>query len=158
MPKREIRQGDAISPYIFGLCIECLCHIIRKAVEQGRWKGVKLSRYGPNLTHLLFADDMVLFAEASEEQIMVIKECLETFCAASGQKVNYRKSNIMFSSNVEHELADKIAGAVCMEHTREMGKYLGIQTIHGRVTSSLFQPLLNRLMRSWMDGKQNTYP
>ncbi|MDV3157560.1 MAG: reverse transcriptase family protein, partial [Candidatus Phytoplasma australasiaticum] len=78
-PSRGIRQGDAISPYLFVLCIERLSHLIRNTVRTGKWKGVKLARHGPVLSHLFFADDMVLFTEASQEQIGVIKECLECY-------------------------------------------------------------------------------
>lgn len=64
-PTRGIRQGDALSPYIFVLCMERLGHLIHDMVDAGKWKGVKTSRYGPNLSYLFFTDDLVLFAEAS---------------------------------------------------------------------------------------------
>ncbi|XP_031091113.1 uncharacterized protein LOC115996111 [Ipomoea triloba] len=67
-PKRGIRQGDPISPYIFVLCMERLSHIIKEATINETCRGIKISRYGPTLTHLFFVDDMVLFAEATEEQ------------------------------------------------------------------------------------------
>lgn len=56
--------------------------IIKKEVQQGNWKGNRSSRYGPQLTHLFFADDLVLFVEAMQEQIMVIKRCLDRFSRA----------------------------------------------------------------------------
>ena len=46
-PSRGIRQGDPISPYLFILCMERLGHIINRAVAEGLWKPIKLSRYGP---------------------------------------------------------------------------------------------------------------
>ncbi|KAE8693055.1 hypothetical protein F3Y22_tig00110819pilonHSYRG00250 [Hibiscus syriacus] len=45
-----------------------LAHAISIAVENGQWKPIHLCRNGPNLSHLFFADDLVLFAEASIEQ------------------------------------------------------------------------------------------
>lgn len=71
-PNRGIRQGNAISPYLFVLRMEKLGHIIHEEVKAGRWKGIKTSRYGPNLTHLFFDDDLVLFSEASQEQMVNI--------------------------------------------------------------------------------------
>lgn len=144
-PSRGIRQGDAISPYIFVLCIERLSHIIRDLVRRGLWKGIRLNRGGPLLSHLLFADDMVLFSEASEEQIRVIKECLDKFSEASGQKISLSKSQIMFSQNVTEELAIRISGIARMNRTNNMGKYLGVPSIHGRVTNGLFNPILERM-------------
>lgn len=144
-PSRGIRQGDPISPYIFVLCIERLSHIIRGAIAQGKWKGIKLHRYGLTLSHFLFADDMVLFAEASEEQISVIKECLDSFCNASGQRVNYNKSHILFSSNVPSVRAEVISNSIGIQQTNDLGRYLGVQTIHGRTTSSHFTHLLEKI-------------
>ncbi|XVF74117.1 hypothetical protein PTKIN_Ptkin13bG0034500 [Pterospermum kingtungense] len=42
-PKRGVRQGDSISPYLFVLCIERLSHMICAASDQGEWKGIRLS-------------------------------------------------------------------------------------------------------------------
>ena len=67
LPIRGIRQGDSISPYILVLCMERLSHLINSLIEKGKWKPVKLNKTGPQLSHLFFADDLLLFAEASME-------------------------------------------------------------------------------------------
>jgi hypothetical protein len=43
-----------------------LSHIILQAVEEGKWKGIKAGRNGPMISHLMFADDLLLFGEATE--------------------------------------------------------------------------------------------
>ena len=47
---------------------------------------IKLSRNGPPLSHLFFANDLLLFAKALEDQINVIMDCMNTFCVDSCQK------------------------------------------------------------------------
>ena len=68
-PSRGIWQGDPFSPYIFVLCIERLSQMISLAVENKIWEPIQLSRSSPTLSHLCFADDLVLFAKASMEQV-----------------------------------------------------------------------------------------
>ncbi|KAA3460177.1 reverse transcriptase [Gossypium australe] len=65
-PSRGLRQGDPISPFLFLICGEGLSSLMRKAVQEGHLKGVKASRRGPQISHLLFADDCILFGEANE--------------------------------------------------------------------------------------------
>lgn len=110
-PSRGIRQGDPISPYIFVLCMERLAHRIRLETEKGVWKPIRLTRGDTMLTHLFFADDVVLFGEASLEQIEVIKDCLQDFCHSSGQKkkVSLKKSRIHLSSNLSHQHSQAIS-------------------------------------------------
>ncbi|XP_038688673.1 uncharacterized protein LOC119987842 [Tripterygium wilfordii] len=121
-PSRGIRQGDAISPYLFVLCIERLGHIINRAVSQGAWVPIKLSRQGPNLSHLFFADDLVLFAEASIDQMNVVQDCLRTFCAGSGQKVSLKKSQIFVSRNVDPGVAQELAQMSGFTLTTHLGR------------------------------------
>lgn len=56
---------------------------------------------GPRISHLFFADDMLLFAVANEGQMKQVLSCLNyLFCEASGQKVSVAKTKILFSKNV----------------------------------------------------------
>jgi hypothetical protein len=68
-PQRGIQQGDPISPYLFVLCIDKLSHFISHAVESGEWKALRAGRSGPLVSHLMFADDLLLFGEATKIQI-----------------------------------------------------------------------------------------
>lgn len=61
---------------------------------------------------MILDDDHVLFSEASQEQIMIIKECLYTFSLASEQRVSLNKSQIFFSSNVNPKEAKTISRSV----------------------------------------------
>lgn len=63
-PVRGIRQGDPISPYLFVLCIKRLFHLISLVVDNKFWKPIQLNIGGPLLSHLAFANDLILFAEA----------------------------------------------------------------------------------------------
>lgn len=63
--------------------------------------GVKASRSGPQVSHLLFADDCILFGEATERGAVSLKQILHEYKGCSGQKVNYSKSTIFFSANTQ---------------------------------------------------------
>ena len=95
-PSRGIRQGDLLSPYLFVRCIERLFQLINLVVRQGTWKPISLSRHDSPISYLAFADDLILFAEASLEQVMLIKNIMKLFCKIYGQKINLEKSRMFF--------------------------------------------------------------
>jgi len=95
-PSRGIRQGDPLYPYLFVACMERLSQLIDADCQAGRWKGIPVSRGGPRISHLMFANDVVLFGEASKEQASIVQACLSEFCKLSGQKLSTQKSSIYF--------------------------------------------------------------
>ena len=100
IPTRGTRQGDPLSSYIFIMCMEYLGQLIQEKCEEGVWKVVKASRSDPSFSHLLFADDLILFAKANTENCMAIKEVLDQFCMDSGQIISDAKSRVFFSPNI----------------------------------------------------------
>ncbi len=132
-PSRGIRQGCPLSPYIFVLCISRLSHLIYEAVGLGHWKPIQIGRNGPPLSHLMFADDILLFAEASLDQLRVIMDIMNRFCLVSGQKVSVAKTSIYFSRNGSESTRNVISGSRGFKASAELGRYLGIRISGSRL-------------------------
>jgi hypothetical protein len=80
-----------------------LSHLICHAVSHGEWKPIKVGSSGPSISHLMFADDFLLFGQATTTQMQCVMRILDEFCTLSGQKVSNEKTSIMFSKNVVPE-------------------------------------------------------
>lgn len=74
---------------------------MRFANEGNILKRVKASRRGPTISHLLFADDCILFVEAIEKEAQSLKQILEEYKLGSSQCVSYDKSTVFFSTNTQ---------------------------------------------------------
>ena len=125
-------------------------------MEEKRWKPIKLSRGGPELSHICFADDLILFAEASVTQVRVIRKVLEKFCKASGQKVSLPKSKIFFSNNVTTERGERISRASGIAATRDLGKYLGMPILQKRINKDTFGEVLEKVASRLSGWKKQT--
>ena len=151
-PSRGIRQGDPISPYLFILCMEYLGFLIEKKCSNGSWCPLKASHGNIKISHLFFADDLILFAKATSEIGDVISEVLNDFCLESGQKISFTKSRIYFSLNTEADLRDQICEKIGMFETNNFGKYLGFPLRHKGIPRRHFNFVADRVMKklaSW---------
>ncbi|KAL4272206.1 hypothetical protein GQ457_13G013010 [Hibiscus cannabinus] len=128
-----------------------LSQAIQASVSFGRWRPIQLTRSGPPLSHLFFADDMVLFAEAIMDQVGVIRDILSDFCKASGHKVSISKTQLCFSRNCAPATKSLIAGSFGFEVVEDLGKYLGVPLLHKRVTHATNAYVLDD-MRARLSG------
>ncbi|KHN48372.1 hypothetical protein glysoja_047994, partial [Glycine soja] len=69
--------------YLFILCMEKLAILIQENVNDGSREPVKISRNGPAICHLVFANDCLLFVKATCSQVRIVKEVLHQFCRVS---------------------------------------------------------------------------
>ncbi|PNX94786.1 ribonuclease H [Trifolium pratense] len=144
-PQCGIRQGDPMSPYLFVLCMDKLSHLITEAIEDGKWKLMRAGRNGPLISHLMFADDLLLFGQAVEENMKVIMEVLNKFCSMSGQRVNYDKSSIFFSRNVTTNRRATLSEQSGLKETSNLGKYLGVPALGRAPRVQDFQYLVEKI-------------
>lgn len=84
VPSRGLRQGDPLSPYLFILYTEMLSGLFHRAQENGTLAGIKVSRGGPPVNHLLFADDSMFFCKTNATCCSSLVDILSRYEKASG--------------------------------------------------------------------------
>ncbi|XP_030477324.1 uncharacterized protein LOC115694334 [Syzygium oleosum] len=144
-PTRGIRQGDPLSPYLFIIMANALSSLMHKAVEDGTIKGIKLNRWCPTLSHLLFADDAIFFLDGSTQECQNVANIMNQYCQASGQAVNLNKSGIFFSKGCPQQVKNRLAEELRVPIIEKMGKYLGIPSDWGQSKKEMFAWVLARV-------------
>ncbi|KAJ0500051.1 putative RNA-directed DNA polymerase [Helianthus annuus] len=110
---RGLRQGDPLSPFLFILALEALDVIMKRAIENGLFKGVKLPKDGPTISHLCYADDAIFLGEWSEANIKNLNRILRCFYLCSGLKVNVGKCNLFGVGVQDDEIEDMAKNLNC---------------------------------------------
>ncbi|CAO2192714.1 unnamed protein product [Urochloa humidicola] len=146
-PTRGLRQGDPLSPYLFLFVADGLSKVLQHASTEGHIQGLRVCRRAPEVTHLLFADDSLLFFRAVEEQAERVKEALQKFCRGTGQLINFDKCSIMFNEKQEEERIASVKHQLNVHRVSFEAKYLGLPTPEGRMKADRFQAITERLMQ-----------
>ena len=107
--KRDCRQGDPISPYIFILCAEILSVLIKKCKDI---KGISIN--GREFKISQFADDTSLILNGSQESLFNALKILDKFANISGLNINSTKTIVIligskkYSAQVYHHVKWKL--------------------------------------------------
>ncbi|GMI93262.1 hypothetical protein HRI_002995500 [Hibiscus trionum] len=128
--------------------MERLGHMINEAVSSGDWQPFRFTRNGIPVSHLFFADDLILYATTTQRQATVIQRVLSIFGMYSGHQVNKRKTKIYFSPNTVPSLQSEISMLLEYQRVEMFAKYL---------ECLCFMPVLNVwiLTSYWKKSKPN---
>jgi hypothetical protein len=143
---------------LFFFCFVTLSTLLQKEVNDGGIVPLKICRRALGVSHLLFADDSLLFFKASGEQATEIKEVLEIYASSTGQLINPNKCSIMFGDSCPLDIRTTIKDILNVTQETFETKYLGLPTPEGRMTSDKFQSLQNRLatcLVEWDDSHKS---
>ena len=153
-PTRGIRQGDPISPYLFLLAAEGVSCLLNLRIQSSVLSGIKVASSAPVVSHLLFADNSLLFFKANRESAEAIKEALNNYCRASGQQVNMDKSSIHFAKGVGGSIREEIKVLLDVHNEALSEKYFGMPTDVGTSSNGAFKYLKDRIwkrVQGWLE-------
>lgn len=157
-PTRSLRQGDPLSPYLFILCMEAFSCILYNAESQRKIYGIKATRSSPSISHLCFADDILLFLKARPAELRYLQSLLDQFSNASGQVVNLQKSAIFFNKKLSRSVCIQYAQILQMKSIGLGEKYLGLPLLMSRSRTqncSFLRDKMQSKLQGW-EGKMLT--
>lgn len=72
--RRGLRHGDHLSPYLFILVEEILSRLLKRNFEKEKIKPFVLPRGTPLISNLLYADDIIVFANGGRASLKGIND------------------------------------------------------------------------------------
>ncbi|GJW63232.1 hypothetical protein Tco_0115116 [Tanacetum coccineum] len=101
-----------------------------------------------------FADDSIFFTRASVEECTRLHNILGKYCRCSGQVLNFGKSEIFFSPNVESRLRNDIISKLYVREAPQQTTYPGLPSIIGRKKQCVFQAIINKVRKKIAGWKE----
>nr|GEX43738.1 hypothetical protein [Tanacetum cinerariifolium] len=153
--KRGLRQGDPLSPYLFTLVIEVLNLMIKKNIAANphfkyHWKCKDLK-----ITHLCFADDLMLFCHGDSKSVAILKKYLEEFGSVSGLFPRFPKSTVFFG-NVNEISKNKILKVMPFIEGKLPVRYLGAPLLSKRLYVNDCSLLVDKVKKRILDWKNKS--
>ena len=113
-------------------CVEGLSALIKSSMEQGLSNGIVICYGSPQLSHLFFADDSLVFCKASLIECDLLQQVSHVYKEASGQQLNKAKTSLLFNKNTPREVQEEIKNKFGAQVIKQHEKYLGLPTLVGR--------------------------
>ncbi|KAL0399937.1 UNVERIFIED_CONTAM: hypothetical protein Sradi_2337000 [Sesamum radiatum] len=135
-PGRGLRHGVSLSLYLFLFCAEVLSLLVSQAKQKGEIHGVSISRHAPLVSHLLLADDTLIFSQASVDAMACIKRIGDNgACLGSENKFRQIFHGV---KNVTQSSKEHLAAILGVAIEDKPAKYLGLPTVVGRSKREVF--------------------
>ncbi|KAF7822581.1 reverse transcriptase [Senna tora] len=101
--------------------------MLHKLEKEKKIQGMRFGRRGPVITHLLYADDTILFFKADLDNCNAVRHLLDEYAYMAGQVMNKEKSYVILSPNTARQFKRFMATALSAQTANKLGKYLGVQ-------------------------------
>ncbi|KAL9689689.1 hypothetical protein QQ045_010078 [Rhodiola kirilowii] len=142
---RGVRQGDPLSPSLFIICMESFSRLLHRHISDGLLQPYFVKTGALQVNHLLYADDLLLFTNGTEQSIENLMHMINRFCTWTGQALNSSKSNIFFPQAMDIEHRQDLLQATGFSEDKFPTTYLGAPLFPGCVKIEYFQKLEDQI-------------
>ncbi|XP_015160445.1 uncharacterized protein [Solanum tuberosum] len=136
---RGLKQGDPLSPSLFILGAEALSRMPNNLYDNQHFHGFQMDFRRPQINHLSFAHDVIIFTSGREESLKLIMETLSTYEDTSDQLINKGKSHFMVPKDTPSHIIDMIQEITGFNQSESPINYLGCPLYIGTKDYLLFR-------------------
>ena len=111
------------------------------------YNGFHMESNGPQINHLSFADDIIIFTSTDSNSLDLIMKSIEEYEGVSGQQVNKDKSFFMVTSNTNHVIIDNIERATGFGRKESPINYLGCPLYIGRQRIIYYSGVVEKVIK-----------
>jgi len=147
LPKRGLRQGDPLAPFLFLIAAKGLAGVSRMAVEKNLIDSLEIDREKVKVNMLQYADDTLFFCEANVKSVFNIKATLYCFELSFGLKVNFLKSKLG-GLGVEQIMIQCFAAILNCEVMETSFVYLGMSVGGCHKRKAFWDGVVGRMKKS----------
>ena len=128
--------------------------MLQKATETQQLQGLLSCRGGACISHLLFADDTLLFCESRTRECQNLLSILAQYEVASGQAINWQKTTLFFSQNTSPAVKEEIQSLWGAQVMHDCEKYLGLPMVGGKSKVGTFKEIQERIANRVLGWKE----
>lgn len=114
---------------------------LKRMEHSGRLKSYKLGRNIQPVSHLFFADDMLIFSNGNIRSLRRLRELLQKYEISSGQQINLQKSSMFVSKHIQGRKLVKVQQQLGCKVKEFPLNYLGAPLYKGRCKEVYFERL-----------------
>jgi len=143
-PKRGLRQGDPLAPFLFLIVVEGLTGLVREVKRVNAFSGVVVGNGSVKVELLQYANDILFFYKPSYQNVLAVKAILRNFELVSGLRVNFHKSAV---GAMGISQLDKCVYSKCLDYQQmELPfKYLGITIGSNPRRIAFWDPIVDKI-------------
>lgn len=110
----------------------------------------------PPISYLMYADDLVIYCRVEEDEATKVLNCLQRFYQYTGQDINFNKSAIHFSRNIEAERKQRILRSLKMTKCDHKFFYLSLHFYKTQMKLTFLSSITDKVKSRLARGKGRT--
>ncbi|KAI9198847.1 hypothetical protein LWI28_023034 [Acer negundo] len=150
---RGVRQGDPLSPLLFGITEDFLSRLLTRLVGSSQILPISSPRGFLVPTHLLYADDVLIFCRGTQKNLKHIMGAFRDYGNISGQLVNWGKSSIYFGSSISPSQIGSLQSLIGMQIGQLPFSYLGVPLFRGKPRKAVLRHIANKILSKFAKWK-----
>lgn len=147
---RGLKQGDSLSLTLLIIAAEVLTRRINKLHDEPDFRGYRMPKWSPNINHLSYADDTILFCSGELKSVRMMMRVLRNYEKISGQMINLNKSFFYLHDNTHLIIGIRLRRETDIKQGSFPFTYLGCPIFYGRRKLEHYEELIKKIQKRIM--------